>query len=93
MPEEKIDYIISNPPYSIKDKILQRLDSLNMPFAMLLPLPTLQGKARYEVFKNGIEALIFDGRVNYLEQDKGNAFASIYIFVETFYLKNLYLKN
>lgn len=39
-PDEEYDYIISNPPFSIKDMILKRLDELNKPFAMLLPLPT-----------------------------------------------------
>src|SRR3990167_1811335 len=32
----KCDYIISNPPYSLKGKILKRLFNLNVPFAMLV---------------------------------------------------------
>jgi len=35
-PQEKIDYIISNPPYSLKTKVLQRLFALKIPFAMLI---------------------------------------------------------
>lgn len=30
------DYIISNPPYSVKGEVLQRLFDLKKPFAMLL---------------------------------------------------------
>ena len=40
-PEEHYDYIISNPPFSMKDDILKRLYELKKPYAMLLPLPTL----------------------------------------------------
>lgn len=37
------DYIISNPPWSIKDKILAKLYELDIPFAMLLPTYCLGG--------------------------------------------------
>lgn len=81
---EKYDIIISNPPFSIKDDILKRLTELNKPFAMLLPLPTLQGQKRFNYLKN-TQALIFDKRINYFKNKKtkeivkGVAFASIYI--------------
>lgn len=47
------DVIVSNPPLSIKDKVLERLYSLNKPFAILLPLNSLQGKSRYKYFSGG----------------------------------------
>ena len=81
---EKYDLIISNPPFSLKDKVLKRLNELNKPFAMLLPLPTLQGQKRFQYLK-GCQALIFDKRINYYknketkEIQRGVAFASIYI--------------
>lgn len=81
---EKYDIIISNPPFSIKDKILKRLNELNKPYAILLPLPTLQGQKRFEYLKDN-QALIFDKRINFFknketkEIQKGVAFASIYI--------------
>ena len=83
-PDEEYDVIISNPPFSIKDKILKRLNELNKPYAMLLPLPTLQGQKRFEYLKD-TQALIFDKRINFFknketkEIQKGIAFASIYI--------------
>ena len=83
-PEEDYDVIISNPPFSIKDMILKRLSELNKPYAMLLPLPTLQGQKRFEYLK-GSQALIFDKRINYYrdkemkEVQPGVSFASIYI--------------
>ena len=36
-PSERYDCIISNPPFSKKDMVLQRLDKLGKPFAVLLP--------------------------------------------------------
>ena len=39
-PNEHYDCIISNPPFSIKDEILQRLDELGKPYALLLPIPS-----------------------------------------------------
>lgn len=81
---EQYDLIISNPPFSLKDKILKRLNELGKPFAMLLPLPTLQGQKRFEYLKN-CQALIFDKRINYFKNKEtkeiqtGVAFASIYI--------------
>lgn len=83
-PTEHYDVIISNPPFSIKDMILKRLTELNKPYAMLLPLPTLQGQGRFDDLKD-CQALIFDKRINFYrdpektEVQKGVAFASIYI--------------
>ena len=83
-PEESYDYIISNPPFSCKDEVLKRLYELNKPYAMLLPLPTLQGQKRFPYIKD-CEALIFDKRVQYFkdieqtEVSKSASFGSIYI--------------
>lgn len=84
-PDEHYDCIISNPPFSIKDDILKRLNELGKPFAMLLPLPTLQGQKRFDYLKNAGQALIFDKRINFFKNKetkeilKGISFASIYI--------------
>ena len=81
---DEYDVIISNPPFSIKDDILRRLDELGKPYAMLMPLPALQGQKRFKYLK-GSQALIFDKRINYFkdlktkEIQKGISFASIYI--------------
>lgn len=49
---EECDYIISNPPYSIRQKVLERLFDLKKPFAMLLNYAGLwDSKARYNLFK------------------------------------------
>lgn len=68
-PDEPYDFIISNPPFSCKDEVLKRLYELNHPYAMLLPLPTLQGQKRFPYIKD-CEAIIFDKRVQYYKDFK-----------------------
>lgn len=83
-PEELYDVIISNPPFSIKDEILARLYELDKPYALLLPIPSLQGQKRFPYMKN-CEALIFDKRINFYTTpardaiQKGVSFGSFYL--------------
>lgn len=83
-PEEEYDIIISNPPFSIKDDILKRLDELGKPYAMLLPVPTLQGQTRFPYLKD-IQYLGFDKRINYYKDptmtktQDGVSFGSCYL--------------
>lgn len=81
---DNYDIIISNPPFNVKDKILERLYELGKPFAVLLPMNSLQGKSRYKYFKNGIQLLTFDQRIGYHNQQsmdvpiEGSPFATAY---------------
>ena len=81
---EEYDLIISNPPFSVKDDILKRLSELGKPYAILLPLPALQGQKRFPYLKD-CQALIFDKRINFYTNESqtkratGVSFASIYI--------------
>ena len=78
------DIIISNPPFSIKDAVLERLYKLNKPFAILLPMNSLQGVKRFQYFKNGIQLLAFDQRIGFHNKNdiinpiEGSPFASAY---------------
>jgi hypothetical protein len=40
------NYIITNPPYSLKDRFLERAFELGKPFAFLLPITALEGIKR-----------------------------------------------
>ena len=83
-PTNHYDVIISNPPFSLKDDIIKRLYELNKPYAILLPIPSLQGQKRFPYMKN-CQALIFDKRINYYtdaqkkEVQKGVSFGSFYL--------------
>lgn len=60
------DYIISNPPFSKKLKVLERLYLLNKPFAMILGLPILNYQEIGNFFLNKkLQLLIFDKKVSF----------------------------
>ena len=61
------DIIVTNPPYSIKDKFLEKAFELGKPFAFLMPLTTLEGLKRGELFrKHGIQLIIPNRRINFI---------------------------
>ena len=68
-PPEGCDYIISNPPYSKKAQVLQRLFDLKVPFAMLVGVVGLfESKGRFAMFKNNnFEIMYFDKRIAYFK--------------------------
>lgn len=67
-PPKGTTHIISNPPYSVKAKVLQRLFDLHIPFAMLLSIPGIfEGQHRFNLFKNNkFEIMYFNKRISYL---------------------------
>lgn len=63
------DYIISNPPYSIKGDVLQRLFDIGTPFAMLVGVVGLfESQKRFEMFRdNDFEIMYLNRRVAYFQ--------------------------
>lgn len=63
------DYIISNPPYSVKGEVLQRLFEIDKPFAMLVGVVGLfESQFRFNLFKkNEFEILYMNKRVSYFK--------------------------
>lgn len=47
----KYDYIIDNPPYSIKQKIFERCETLDKPYCLLVPLDTIERVYMNEIMK------------------------------------------
>jgi len=65
-PAEPFDYIISNPPFTMKLDVLRRLYTLNKPFAMILGLPILNYQIVGKFFLDKkLELLIFDKKVSF----------------------------
>lgn len=81
------DVIISNPPYSCKGKVIQRLFDIGKPFAMLVGVVGLfESQERFNMFKNNcFEILYLNKRVayfkDYAEQKPSlnPPFSSVYI--------------
>lgn len=65
----RCDYIISNPPYSCKGIILQKLFDMKIPFAMLVGVVGLfESEQRFNMFKqNEFEIMYLSKRVAYLK--------------------------
>ena len=65
----EFDCIVTNPPYtpaSIKLAFLERVYSIGKPFAFLMPLTTLEGKKRQNLFRQfGLEVIVLDKRINF----------------------------
>jgi hypothetical protein len=81
------DYIISNPPYSIKKEVFNKLFEIGKPFAMLVGVVGLfESQARFEMFRdNEFEVMYMNRRISYFKDfsDQKPAlnppFSSVYI--------------
>lgn len=76
------DAIISNPPYSLKTKVFERLFEIGRPFAMLVGCVGLFEARRFEVFmENRFELLIPRKRVKFMNGEKSSSppFSSWYV--------------
>ena len=65
----RCDYVISNPPFSLKFKIVKRLVEYNKPFILLFPLGSINTSAFLSAFDNEIEnvsIIIPNGRIKYI---------------------------
>lgn len=86
-PEQDFDYVISNPPYSLKYEVFKRLFEIGKPFAMLVGIVGLfENKKRFDMFRdNDFEIMYFDKRISYFknyEDQKPSLnppFSSVYI--------------
>lgn len=81
------DYIISNPPYSLKTEVLERLFEIGKPFAMLLGVVGLfESQRRFKMFRdNDFEIMYLNLRVDYFQDydeikpSKNPPFSSVYV--------------
>lgn len=71
----KCDYIISNPPYSLKTQVFKRLYETGVPFAMLINFQGIfDHRKRFEMFKNNrVEMLWLNPRVEFIKLNENKA--------------------
>lgn len=87
VPRFEYDYIISNPPYSLKTEVLNRLFSFDKPFAMLVGVVGLfESQKRFDMFKKNVfEVLYLNRRVSFMKSFDSNKcelnppFSSVYL--------------
>lgn len=84
-PDEPYDCILSNPPFSKRNQLLERLYSIGKPFVMLMnQMGLFDSRQRYDLFqKYGVELLVFRGRTCFTNAVTGQsgtpAFQCLYV--------------
>lgn len=84
---ENYDLIVSNPPYSIKGEVFERLFSIGKPFAMLVGVVGIfESQKRFNMFKNNdFEIMYLNKRVAFYQDHFDQTpslnppFSSVYI--------------
>lgn len=80
-----VECVVSNPPFSKRNKIFERLYSWDIPFALIMNMNGIfDSKQRYEMFKDKtVEFLIPKGRMKFFTEDgvtkNSPNFQSIYV--------------
>lgn len=88
----EFDLVVTNPSYSNKDEFIKKCYELNKPFALLLPITTLQGNKRGQWFmNNGIEVLVLNQRVDFT--GKGSPHFGVAWFCHNLLPEKLMFKN
>ena len=65
-PDFSFDYIVSNPPFSIKDKVLAKCIELGKPFALLLPFTMFNSISTVNaISKANIKFVMMDRRISF----------------------------
>tara|TARA_B110000503_G_scaffold96522_1_gene145119 strand:- start:240 stop:728 length:489 start_codon:yes stop_codon:yes gene_type:complete len=68
---EEYNCIVDNPPYSIKQKVFERCIALDKPFALLVPMDTLDRQYFSKLFKNrDFTIIIPNKRYNFVSNEK-----------------------
>lgn len=83
------DYLMTNPPFSMKTKVIEKVAKSGKPSALVLPLDSIGGLARHKIFAQwGYPAFYMpSGRIAYVnkqgEKQKGSNFHSIIMLFHT----------
>jgi hypothetical protein len=64
--------LVTNPPYTLKYRWLERCYALGKPFALLLPVETLGAKTAQTLFReHGVQVIFMDQRINFKMPNAG----------------------
>ena len=66
------EFIITNPPFSLKYRFLKRCYELEKPFALLMPVDVLGSVTAQRLFKeHGFELMLLNKRIDFKMPNKG----------------------
>jgi predicted RNA methylase len=63
-------HIVTNPPFSCKEAVFNRLAELDMPFIVLIPSHSMCARYIKRHFKNKLQIIIPNTRLHYMKKDK-----------------------
>jgi len=86
-PDFEFDAIVSNPPFSIKNKIIKRCQEFNKPYCLLLPYSMFFAKSSIQLVNGNIQLLMIDDRISY-NGSRAN-FNSWYVGGNNFFEKDI----
>ncbi len=61
------DVIVSNPPFSNKNKMMTRMKELDKPFILILPQPAINTKSVRELLKDDMQIIIPRKRIQFIK--------------------------
>jgi len=64
------DCIVTNPPFSDKERVINRLYELDKPFIITIPIHSLATRFIKNKFKNKLQVIIPDLRIHFEKRDK-----------------------
>ena len=67
--EYTYDIIISNPPFSKRKEIFEKLKEINKPFALIVPLQTLTNVYFKSLFNENVQIIIPNNRIGFIKND------------------------
>ena len=83
------DYLMTNPPFSIKDLVIEKVIRFGKPSALVLPLDSVGGVRRHQIYAEGQYPAVYipTRRINYYDvnglQRKGANFHSVILLFNT----------
>ena len=69
--EDRGDVIVSNPPFSKKKEVLQRLKELDKPFLLIMPCSALTTQYMREMFTDSLQIIVPRRRIHFDKQVNG----------------------
>ena len=85
--------IVSNPPFSKKQEVLQRLKDLGIPFIVILPTSTISTKFMREIFNGEIQLIIPPTRLCFRREGTSEKSQSSCYFESAFFCWRINLKK
>jgi hypothetical protein len=67
----KGDIVVSNPPFSLKKEVIQKLKELDKPFILIMPCSTMVCSYMRTIMGNDIQIIIPRKRIQFLKMEDG----------------------